>query len=109
MSAVIGVLIKPGPIALAVILKGASSIASTLVSIQTPALLTAYSPRPGVGSRAAADAILMMRPPLPAVIIASAHARSVRNTPSRLTLRTLRQLAKDFLFRNVMSALPSSP
>ena len=100
---------KPGPIALAVILNGANSVASTRVSIQTPALLTEYSPTPGVGSRAAADAILMMRPPLPASIIACAHARSVRNTPSRLTLKTLRQLAKDLLLRNVMSGWPSSP
>src|SRR6202030_3118354 len=106
---VMGVLMKPGPIALAVILNGASSIASTRVSIQTPALLTEYSPTPGVGIRAAADAILMMRPPLPALIIAVAHARSVRNTPSRLTLKTLRQLANDLLLKNVMSGWPSSP
>ena len=57
----------------------------------------------------AADAILIMRPPWPALIIAFAHARSVRNTPSRFTLSTLRQFANDFSLRNMMSGLPSSP
>src|SRR5262245_49392952 len=70
------------------------AVASAFVSIHTPALLTEYSPTPGVGMRAAPEAILMMRPPLPDLSISPAQARSVRNTPSRLTLITLRQLAR---------------
>src|SRR5271163_543084 len=93
MSAVIGVLMKPGPIALTVILLDASSTASTLLSIHTPALLTAYSPAPGVGNLAAPEAMLMMRPPLPALTISRATARSHRKTPSRLMLSTFFQSA----------------
>src|SRR5579862_1456599 len=109
MSAVIGVLMKPGPIALTVILLGASSTASTLLSIHTPALLTAYSPAPGVGSLAAPEAILIMRPPLPALIISRATARSHRNTPSRLTLSTFFQSANGFAESGAGLAGPSSP
>src|SRR5579863_3000286 len=109
MSAVIGVLMKPGPIALTVILLGASSTARTLLSIHTPALLTAYSPAPGVGSFAAPEAILMILPPLPALTISRATARSHRNTPSRLTLRTFFQSDSDFALSGVGLPAPSSP
>src|ERR1700730_6093711 len=109
ISAVIGVLMKPRPIALTVILLGASSTASTLLSIHTPALLTAYSPAPGVGNFAAPDAILMMRPPLPALTISRATARSHRNTPSSLMLRTFFQSANGFALSGVGLLAPSSP
>src|SRR5271170_3375912 len=93
MSAVIGVSIHPGPIALTVILCCASSTAITLLSIHTPALLAQYSAAPGNGYFAAADAIVMILPPRPCPIIVAAAARQVRNTPSRLTLITRRQSA----------------
>src|SRR5882762_4768358 len=39
------------------------------INIQTPALLTAYSPEPLIGIFAAPDAIAIMRPPRPCAII----------------------------------------
>ena len=77
---VIGVSMKPGPMALTRIPWGASSWARHLVSIHTPALLTLYAP-PREGILDMIEPRLTMLPPRRLACIQPAAARFEWKTP----------------------------
>src|SRR5215468_6170696 len=91
-GAVIGVSMKPGPMALTRMPCGASSAARHLVSIHTPALLTLYAP-PDEGIFDMIEPRLMMLPRRLLATIHRAAARFEYSTPKRLTSTTARKSA----------------
>ena len=65
VAVIMGVATAPG-MALALMPSSATSLANVLASATTPAMVAAQSPRWGPNRRAAAEAVKMIDPPLPA-------------------------------------------